>query len=96
MDPLSKCAVAVESAPFFSIRLATGCRQKVEDFHLDQGEATIHLHEKGNKHRTIGLNPVAAQAVEEYIHRAELKSASLFRPGRVPGSAELAGRAMGE
>jgi site-specific recombinase XerD len=49
---------------YSGIRLATGCRLKVEDFHLDEGEATIRLHEKGNKHRTIGLNPVAAQAIE--------------------------------
>ena len=51
---------------YTGIRLATGCRLKVEDFHLDEGEATIKLHEKGNKHRTIGLNPVAAQAIEDF------------------------------
>jgi integrase/recombinase XerC len=54
---------------YSGIRLTTGCRLRVEDFHLDEGEATIRLIEKGNKHRTIGLNPVAAQAIEEYIHR---------------------------
>jgi integrase/recombinase XerC len=81
---------------YSGIRLATGCRLKVEDFHMDEGEATIRLHEKGNKHRTIGLNPVAAQAIEEYIHRAGLTSGPLFRPRRAPGSEELAARAMGE
>lgn len=81
---------------YSGIRLATGCRLKVEDFHLDEGEATIKLHEKGNKHRTIGLNPVAAQAIDEYIHRAELTSGPLFRPRRAPGSQELANRPMGE
>jgi integrase/recombinase XerC len=81
---------------YSGIRLTTGCRLKVEDFHLDEGEATIRLLEKGNKHRTIGLNPVAAQAIEEYIHRAKLTSGPLFRPRRAPTSGELADRAMGE
>jgi integrase len=44
----------------------------------------------------FGLNPVAAQAIEEYIHRADLTSGPLFRPRRAPGSEELAARAMGE
>src|ERR1017187_772943 len=81
---------------YSGIRLATGCRLKVEDFHLDEAEATIRLHEKGDKRRTIGLNPVAGQAIDEYIQRASLKSGPLFRPRRAPGSEELAGRAMGE
>jgi integrase/recombinase XerC len=81
---------------YSGIRLATGCRLKVEDFHLDEAEATIKLHEKGNKHRTIGLNPVAAQAIDEYIRRAGLTSGPLFRPRRAPGSEKLAGRGMGE
>ena len=44
---------------YSGIRLSTGCRLKVEDFHMDEGEATIRIHEKGDKRRTIGLNPVA-------------------------------------
>ncbi|MGC9945214.1 MAG: hypothetical protein ABSF64_02355 [Bryobacteraceae bacterium] len=51
---------------------------------MDEGEATIRLHEQGNKDCTIGLNPVAAQAIEEYIDRAELTSAPLVRPRRPP------------
>lgn len=81
---------------YSGIRLTTGCRLKVEDFHLDEGEATIRIHEKGNKHRTIGLNPVAAQAIEEYIHRAGLTSGPLFRPRRAPASGDLSERPMGE
>ncbi len=68
----------------------------MEDLHIDEGEATIRLLEKGNKHRTIGLNPVAAQAIDEYIHRAGLTSGPLFRPQRSPSSDELAERAMSE
>ena len=81
---------------YSGIRLATGCRLKVEDLHMADGEATIRLIEKGNKHRTIGLNPVAAQAIDEYIRHAGLTSGPLFRPRRAPGSEELAERSMGE
>ncbi len=81
---------------YSGIRLATGCRLKVEDFHQEEGEATIRLHEKGNKRRTIGLNPVAAQAIDEYIKHAGLTSGPLFRPRRAPGSEKLAERHMGE
>jgi integrase/recombinase XerC len=52
---------------YSGIRLGTGCRLKVEDFHLEDGEATVRVHEKGDKRRTIGLNVVAGQAVEEYM-----------------------------
>jgi site-specific recombinase XerD len=81
---------------YSGIRLTTGCRLKVEDFDLDEHQATIRIHEKGNKHRTIGLNHVAGLAIEEYIHRARLTSGPLFRPRRAPASEELAERAMGE
>ncbi len=81
---------------YSGIRLATGCRLRVEDFHPEDGEATIRLLEKGEKRRTIGLNPVAAQAIEEYIRHAELTSGPLFRPRRASSSDELAERGMGE
>jgi site-specific recombinase XerD len=51
---------------YTGIRLTTGCRLKVSDFHQD-GEATLKLHEKGDKRRTIGLHFNAAQAIGEYI-----------------------------
>jgi len=81
---------------YSGIRLATGCRLKVEDFHLDDGEATIRLHEKGDKRRTIGLNPVAAQAIEEYIQHAGLTSGALFRPRHASCSQKLGDRPMGD
>ena len=46
--------------------------------------------------RTIGLNPVAGQAIEEYISHAGLTSGPLFRPRHAPSSEKLAARAMGE
>jgi site-specific recombinase XerD len=35
------------------IRLSTACRLKVSDFHQDGDQATLRLHEKGDKRRTI-------------------------------------------
>jgi site-specific recombinase XerD len=63
-------------------RIGTGCRLKVKDFHQDGDEATITLHEKGDKHRRIGLHFNAAQAISEYIEKAELKKGPLFRARR--------------
>jgi site-specific recombinase XerD len=46
----------------------------VEDFRQDGEEATLRLCEKGNKRRTIGLYYAAAQAIQEYVHRAGFSS----------------------
>jgi len=75
-------------------RLSTACRLKVSDFHQDGDQATIRLHEKGDKRRTIGLHFQAAQAIHEYIEKAELKSGPLFRPRLNPRSKKLASRFM--
>lgn len=68
------------------IRLGTGCRLKVSDFHQDGDEATLRLHEKGDKRRTIGLHSTAAQSISEYIAKAGLTSGPLFRPRLGPRS----------
>ncbi|MGH9761903.1 MAG: tyrosine-type recombinase/integrase [Blastocatellia bacterium] len=65
---------------YSGIRLATGCHLNVSDFHFDEEEPTIRLHEKGDKRRTIGLHYVAAQAIAEYLEKAEIQSGPLFRP----------------
>jgi integrase/recombinase XerC len=75
-------------------RLSTACRLKTADFHQDEGQATIRLHEKGDKRRTIGLHFQAAQAIGEYIEKAELVSGPLFRPRLNSRSQKLAGRFM--
>ena len=72
------------------IRLSTACRLKVSDFHQDGDEATLRLHEKGDKRRTIGLHFTAAQAISEYIQKADLSSGPLFRPRMGPRSQRLA------
>jgi integrase/recombinase XerD len=75
-------------------RLSTACRLKVSDFHQDGDQATIRLHEKGDKRRTIGLHFQAAQAIAEYLDTAELTSGPLFRPRLNPRSKSLAARGM--
>jgi site-specific recombinase XerD len=60
-------------------RIGTACRLKVKDFHQDGDEATITLHEKGDKHRRIGLHFNAGQAISEYIEKAQLTKNPLFR-----------------
>lgn len=79
---------------YSGIRLSTGCRLKVSDFHQDGDAATIRLHEKGDKRRTIGLHYAAAQAIGEYIEAAGLTSGPLFRPRLNPRSRKLAQRAI--
>lgn len=75
-------------------RLSTGCRLKVSDFHQDGEEATIKLHEKGDKRRNIGIHFAAAEAISEYIQKAEITSGSLFRPRKGSRTETLANRAM--
>ena len=60
-------------------RIGTACRLRVKDFHQDGDEATITLHEKGDKHRRIGLHFAAAEAIAAYIAKAELSKGPLFR-----------------
>jgi site-specific recombinase XerD len=75
-------------------RIGTACRLKVKDFHQDGDEATITLHEKGDKHRRIGLHFAAAEAIGEYIQKAELKKGPLFRARRNSRLTELSDKPM--
>jgi site-specific recombinase XerC len=75
-------------------RLSTACRLKVTDLHIDGDEATIRLHEKGDKRRTIGLHYQAGQAIAEYIEKAGITGGPLFRPRLNPRSRKLADRSM--
>jgi integrase/recombinase XerC len=76
-------------------RIGTGCRLKVSDFHQDGDEATITLHEKGDKHRRIGLHFAAAEAISEYIKKAGLKKGPLFRAQRNSRVMALGEKPMG-
>ena len=62
-------------------RINTVCRLRVKDFHQDGDEATVTLHEKGDKHRRIGLHFAAAEAIAAYIAKAELTKGPLFALG---------------
>lgn len=64
---------------YTGIRLSTGCRLKVSDFHIEDGESTLRIHEKGDKRRTIGIHYGAAQAIAEYVEKAGIDSGPLFR-----------------
>src|SRR5262249_45883893 len=64
---------------YTGIRLSTGCRLKVSDFHQEDGESTLRIHEKGDKRRTIGIHFGAAQAIAEYMEKAGIDSGPLFR-----------------
>jgi site-specific recombinase XerD len=81
---------------YSGIRLSTGCRLKVSDFHQDGDAATVRLHEKGDKRRTIGLHYAAAQVISEYLEAAGIRSGPLFRPRLNPRNKRLADRAMDE
>jgi site-specific recombinase XerD len=74
--------------------LSTGCRLKVSDFHQDGEEASIKLHEKGDKRRNIELHFAAAEAIQEYIQKAGITSGALFRPRQGSRTAVLAARVM--
>jgi site-specific recombinase XerD len=77
-------------------RIGTGCRLKVEDFIDDDEDPKVHIQEKGRgkSKRPLGINAIAADAIREYIARAELTSGPLFRPRLNPRSEKLATRAM--
>src|SRR5262249_17924958 len=82
--------------PVPGIRLATGCRLNVSDFHDNGEEATILLQEKGDKRRTIGLHSLAATAIAEYLEQAAIKTGPLFRPRLNPRSTKLGKTRMNE
>lgn len=75
-------------------RLAAGCQLMVSDFSQDETGATMRLREKGDRRRTIGLHVAAAQAIQEYIDKGELKSGPLFRVQLNARSSNLGTKAM--
>ena len=63
---------------------------KVEDYYPQGKRWWLRLHEKGDKRRTIGLHFQAAQAIAEYIEKAELTTGALFQPRLNSRSQKLA------
>src|SRR5919107_996316 len=80
---------------YSGIRIGTGCRLTVKDVHQDGDEVTLTLHEKGDRHRRIGLHFAAAQAIGEYIEKAGLTKGPLFRARRHSRKEELGEKAIG-
>ncbi len=83
---------------FTGARIGTGCRLEVKDFLMDEVDPKIKIQEKGrgSTKRTIGLNAMAAEYIEEYIEAARLTSGALFRKHSGPRSSELSDRGMTE
>lgn len=74
---------------YSAVRIDTLLRLDVSDFRNDDHDPTLRLCEKGNHHRSIGLNRRAADAVAAYISVAGLTSGPLFRPRLNPRSQKL-------
>ncbi len=79
---------------FAGSRIGTLLRLDVKDFHDDEHDPKLRVHEKGQRRRTIGLNVQAARALREYIDKAGLTSGPLFRPRLNPRSKKLAAGRM--
>jgi len=80
-------------------RIATGCRLEVEDFHVDDDDATIEVHAKSRARskRAIGLHLAAAEAIRDYFQKAGLLSGPLFGAQAGPRTkAKLSARTMDE
>ena len=80
---------------YSGIRIGTGCRLKVSDFHQDGDEATIALHEKGDRRRKIGLHFTAAQAIVEYTEKAGLTKGPCSGPAGTRGGSSSSDRPIG-
>jgi site-specific recombinase XerD len=81
---------------YTGVRLATACRLRVRDFHQDGDETTLTINEKGNRHRTIGIHFAVAEAIAEYVAKAEIETGPLFRARRAPRCNELGEQVMSE
>ncbi|MCB9609887.1 MAG: tyrosine-type recombinase/integrase [Polyangiaceae bacterium] len=81
---------------YTGVRIATGCRLHVADFIDDDEDPKVCIQEKGRgkSKRVVGINPIAADALRQYIEHAGLTSGPLFRPRLNPRSEKLAERSM--
>ena len=82
---------------FTGSRIATGTKLLVEDFHMEDDDATIRIREKGRgkARRTIGIHSELAEALGEYIQHAGISSGPLFRARINSRSEKLGNRQIG-
>ena len=82
---------------FTGSRIATGTKLLVEDFHMEDEDATIRIREKGRgkARRTIGIHAEFAEALQEYIQHAGITSGPLFRARFNSRSDQLGNRPIG-
>jgi integrase/recombinase XerC len=64
---------------YTGVRIETARRLDVADFRQHEEEATLRIHEKGDKRRTVGLHFQAANAIQAYLEQAGLRAGPLFR-----------------
>jgi site-specific recombinase XerD len=64
---------------YTGVRIETTRQLDVADFRQHEEEATLRIHEKGDKRRTVGLHFQAANAVQTYLEHAGLRVGPLFR-----------------
>jgi site-specific recombinase XerD len=74
---------------YTGIRIGTCCRLNVSDFHQDGEEATLRVHEKGSRYRTIGIHFAAADTLREYLALSQITFGAMFRARKSPRSVEL-------
>jgi site-specific recombinase XerD len=82
---------------FTGSRIATGTKLLVEDFHMEDEDATIRIREKGRgkSRRTIGIHAEFAEALQEYLQHAGITSGPLFRARLNSRSDKLGNRPIG-
>ncbi len=82
---------------FTGARIATGCKLRVDDFHMDEDDPTLRIQEKGRgkSTRTIGIHSELAEAIQEYLQEAGLECGPLFRARLNSRSVKLGKRQIG-
>lgn len=76
---------------YTGIRINTLRLLNVSDFHDDEHDATLRIHEKGGKNRRIGIHFAAAEAIRQHIAHSCLTSGPLFRALAAPRNPAVLG-----
>lgn len=76
---------------YTGIRIGTGCRLEVADFHDDADDPVLAIQEKGRARarRRLGIHSHCAEALRDYIAAAGLEGGPMFRARTSSRSAKL-------